>query len=392
MKGKKVKLGDYIDTLKGFAFKSAKYTSNGTPIVRASNFTFESISYDDIRYYSNEDALQYNKYRLSPFDVLVQTVGSWQYNPASVVGKVVCVPTTFAGALLNQNIVKLSPMDNQSLDNRFLYYRLKNNDFKQHNLGNAVGAANQASITLDTIKAFTFNLPSIESQRRIANILSAYDDLIGNNQKQIQLLEEAALRIYKEWFVNLHFPGYEHTPIVDGMPVKWKHGILSDIVSFRRGKTITKDKTEKGIVPVVAGGIEPAYYHNKANTVSPLITISASGANAGFTRMYYEDVWASDCSVLDSSDTERLYFVYAYLINSKEQIKNLQRGAAQPHVYPKDINALQLLLPMDELIQDYCSLISEYYNKIACLNKIVKYAIDARDKLLPKLMSGEIEV
>ena len=125
MKWEKVKLGDYIDTLKGFAFKSAKYTMEGIPIVRASNFTKDSISYDNIKYYSKEDANEYIKYRLTPFDVLVQTVGSWQNNPASVVGKVVCVPTSFSGALLNQNIVKLSPLDNECLDNRFLFYRLK---------------------------------------------------------------------------------------------------------------------------------------------------------------------------------------------------------------------------------------------------------------------------
>ena len=235
-------------------------------------------------------------------------------------------------------------------------------------------------------------MPPIEIQRRIADILSTYDDLIENNHKQIKLLEEAAMRLYKEWFINLRFPGYENTIIANDVPEGWKLGILSDIAAFRRGKTITKDKTETGMIPVVAGGLEPAYYHSKANTVSPLITISASGANAGYTRIYYEDVWASDCSVLDNSETEKLFFIYAFLANSKEQIKNLQRGAAQPHVYPKDINALKLLIPTDELTQEYCSIVSAFFGEIACFKKNIKYATDARDKFLPKLMRGEIEV
>lgn len=130
------------------------------------------------------------------------------------------VPCFLEGALLNQNAVKLIPNDN--VVNDFLFYRLKTDEFKGHVIGEARGAANQASITLDTIKSFSFLCPPIETQRRIASILSAYDDLIENNQKQIKLLEEAAQRLYKEWFVDLHFPGWEETKIVDGVPEGWE--------------------------------------------------------------------------------------------------------------------------------------------------------------------------
>lgn len=242
---------------------------------------------------------------------------------------------------------------------------------------------------LSTIK---FPAPPIEVQDRIVAILSVYDDLIENNKKQIKLLEEAAQRLYKEWFVDLRFPGYEDTPIVDGVPEGWKSGILGDLAMFKRGKTITKAQVEDGEVPVVAGGLEPAYYHNEANTIAPVITVSGSGANAGFTRLYNVNVFASDCSFADSKTTPYLFFVYCFLKENKATLDALQKGAAQPHVYAKDINALKLIVPTKNKLKLYCEFASTYFDKMKILQKQIELLSQARDRLLPKLMSGEIEV
>ncbi len=230
----------------------------------------------------------------------------------------------------------------------------------------------------------------LEQQQKIAGILSAYDDLIEINRKQIKLLEEAAQKLYKEWFVKLNFPGHENVKIVDGVPEGWKKGVLSDIGEFKRGKTITKDQTAQGSVPVVAGGLEPAYYHNDANTETPVITVSGSGANAGFTRLYYEKVWASDCSFLDISKCENLYFIYCVLKSSTDLINNLQKGAAQPHVYAKDLNALQVVIPIDIVFDNFSKVVSPYFDKIKSLQNQIQLLQSARDKLLPRLMNGDI--
>ena len=323
---KKVKLGECISTKKGFAFKSALYTNSGVPVVRVSDFTLDSVSDKELVYYPQTEKDSYCEYVLNTGDILIQTVGSWQYNPNSVVGKVVRVPYYHKGSLLNQNIVKIIP--NKDYNNAFLFYRLKCRDFAGHVIGEARGAANQASITLDTIKNFRFDCPPIEIQHRIASILSRYDSLIENYQKQIKLLEEAAQRLYKEWFVDLHFPGHENTKTVDGVPEGWTPSLLGQLAEFKRGKTITKKDAIEGDIPVVAGGLEPAYYCNKSNTAERVITISGSGANAGFTRMYFEKVWASDCSFVDASVTPFLHFVYCYLKDNKTTIDNMQKGAA----------------------------------------------------------------
>lgn len=250
----------------------------------------------------------------------------------------------------------------------------------------------RASLKNEDLLGLSVVLPPIELQRKIADILSTYDDLIENNQKQIKLLEEAAQRLYKEWFVDLRFPGYENTPIVDRVPEGWRKGTLGEIAPFKRGKTITREQIEKGNIPVVAGGLEPAYYHNESNTVAPVITVSGSGANAGFSRLYNEDVFASDCSFVDSKTTPYVFFVYCFLKDKKRSIDALQKGAAQPHVYAKDINAMRLVVPNENILVSFCNITSPLFEKIRMLQKQIEDSTKARDRLLPKLMSGEIEV
>ncbi len=387
---KKVKLGECITTKKGFAFKSALYTPKGVPVVRVSDFTLNSITDKDLVYYPVSEYNNYKDYVLTEKDILVQTVGSWQYNPNSVVGKVVRVPYYHQGSLLNQNIVKIIPIE--CLDKDYLYYRIKCVDFSGYVIGEARGAANQASITLDTIKRFAFLLPPKDVQERIGATLSRYDSLIENYQKQIKLLEESAQRLYKEWFIDLRFPGHENTKIVDGVPEGWEKAYLGTLVEFKRGKTITKKETVEGHIPVVAGGLEPAYYCNKFNTSEHVITISGSGANAGYTRMYFEKVWASDCSFADSSMTPYLHFVFCFLHDNKTIIDNMQKGAAQPHVYAKDINLMEICIPTENVLKSFEERASKYFDTISSLQSQIRHLTEARDRLLPKLMSGEIKV
>ena len=167
---------------------------------------------------------------------------------------------------------------------------------------------------------------------------------------------------------------------------------LSEIVTFKRGKTITKAQTIEGNIPVVAGGLEPAYYHNEANTTAPVITVSGSGANAGFARMYFEDVFASDCSFADSGSTQYLFFVYCFLKENKSQLDALQKGSAQPHVYAKDINAMVMKSIPKQRLEQFCGIVKPYFEMMGNLEKQSKSAVEARDRLLPKLMSGEIEI
>lgn len=247
-------------------------------------------------------------------------------------------------------------------------------------------------LTIKMLHDLDIPLPNMKEQKWIVDILGTIDDLIENNQKQIKLLEEAAQRLYKEWFVNLCFPGHENVRIVDGVPEGWHSGRLIEIAEFRRGKTITKSQVTEGRVPVVAGGLEPAYFHNEANTVAPVVTVSGSGANAGFSRLYFEDVYASDCSYIDINTTNDVFYVSCFLKANKYQLDALQKGSAQPHVYAKDINAMEMLIPTPEILNAFCKITTPIYSNIGILQKQNHSASEARDRLLPKLMSGEIEL
>ena len=281
---------------------------------------------------------------------------------------------------------------NENYDNEYVYYLIKNflPGLKAYNLGTASGREYVSKSNFEKIELVAEQ--DQEIQKKIGIILSRYDSLIENYQKQIKLLEEAAQRLYKEWFVDLRFPGHENTKIVDGVPEGWTPSQLGQLAEFKRGKTITKKDVIDGDIPVVAGGLEPAYYCNKSNTAERVITISGSGANAGFTRMYFEKVWASDCSFVDASVTPFLHFVYCYLKANKTTIDNMQKGAAQPHVYAKDINSLSICIPIESVLKSFEEKVSNYFDTTASLQSQLRLLTEARDRLLPKLTNGEMEI
>ena len=341
------------------------------------------IHYDNARQITEDDFLDTDKRtKLSPNDILVTNSGT--------IGRMALVKdvpetrrTTFqkSVAIVKPNTDKVLPI--------YLYYLLQS---KVYDFVNSSNGAAQKNLLLSTMREFDLEIEDDKNtQHRIATILSRYDSLIENYQKQIKLLEEAAQRLYKEWFVDLHFPGHENTKIVDGVPEGWEKKKLGDLAEFKRGKTITTKEIIEGPIPVVAGGLEPAYYCNKSNTAERVITVSGSGANAGFTRMYFEKVWASDCSFIDASTTPFLHFVYCYLKDNKTTIDNMQKGAAQPHVYVKDINTLAICIPTESVLKSFEEKASKYFDTISSLQSQIHLLTEARDRLLPKLMSSEIE-
>ena len=141
---------------------------------------------------------------------------------------------------------------------------------------------------------------------------------------------------------------------------------------------------------MVAGGLSPAYYHDTANAVGPVITVSASGANAGYVNLYHEDIWASDCSYISKTSTESLYYFYLLLTSKQKEIFGFQRGAAQPHVYPKDLQRLPLDAPTETIVELFEESVSYNFCQVRVLLEQNKLLAQARDLLLPRLMNGEL--
>ena len=384
MMWEKVKIGDVYEGLYDGPHATPPTSDDGAIFLGISNITKDGhIDLSDIKYINENDLPKWTK-RVTPKG------GDIVFSYEATLNLYAIIPDDFWGCL-GRRMALIRP-DETKAHGKYLYYYFFSEEWRSTVSSHIITGATVDRIPIAKFPKFIISLPPMEKQHKIANILSNYDDLIVNNKKQIKLLEEAAQRLYKEWFVDLRFPGYEDVEIVDGIPEGWAEGTLGDIAFFKRGKTITKASVHEGSVPVVAGGLEPAYYHNKSNTVAPVITVSGSGANAGFTRLYNVDVFASDCSFADSQSTEYLYFAYCFLKANMSQMQALQKGSAQPHVYAKDINALELLIPHENILNQFCGIVAPLWGKIGLLQRQIPQAKQARDRLLPKLMSGKLEV
>lgn len=205
-------------------------------------------------------------------------------------------------------------------------------------------------------------------------------------------LEQQAQALYKSWFVD--FEPFKDGKFVESelgmIPEGWRVGILGELNSFKRGKNLLSKDAAHGEIPVVAGGMEPSCYHNIANTHAPVITISASGANAGYMRLYHTDVWASDCSYIDSS-SQNVLFTYCFLRANERLLRHAQTGAVQPHVKPSDVNNFKAIIAPQYIIDDFQINISSMFKEIK--NRLAENSLLAKEReiLLPKLMSGEID-
>lgn len=272
----------------------------------------------------------------------------------------------------------------------YLYYYMKANLDYIKLFGTGATFPEISGKTMGKIKVEIFK--SLDVQHRIASILSTYDSLIENNTKRISLLEKMAENLYKEWFVRFRFPGHENVEMENGLPKGWKRGSLSDVCEFKRGKNITSSEMQEGNVPVISAGLEPSGYHSCSNVKGVNVTMSSSGANAGYIAIHYSDIWAADCSYIEESTTGNIYYVYELLNNIRTVINNFQRGAAQPHVYPKDVNRIKLILPSKELMLKANGRLEIMHKEIYNLQKQNSLLARQRDLLLPRLMSGKLEV
>ena len=286
---------------------------------------------------------------------------------------------------LGQRTVLIRP-NKEYVSPDFLTYFLLAPQQQYGLLGTANGAT-VAHVNLPTIRDLEIDLPPLKAQLRIANILSAYDDLIENNRKQIKLLEEAAQRLYKEWFVDLRFPGHEHTKIVNGVPKGWEKRLLGDIVEVKYGKD--HKSIPDGLIPVYGSG----GFMRKCNQIlfdgeSVLIPrkgslnniIYVDGAFWTVDTMFYTRMKLSNAGI----------FVYFFIKSFDMYSMNI--GAAVPSMTTNILNALDIIVPSSITLEQFQSTTKMYFHKIERLQKQIETAMRARDRLLPKLMSGEVEV
>ena len=251
----------------------------------------------------------------------------------------------------------------------------------------------RASLANGDLLNMEVELPKKDVQLRIATILSRYDSLIENYQKQIKLLEEAAQRLYKEWFVDLHFPGYENTKIVDGVPEGWEKKIITDVFDFKYGKILpTKEFVENGPIPVYGASKQIGNY-TKANCFEPKVLVGSRG-NAGYVHRTIENkTYVTNNSFIVNPLEKFIHMKLPFIFESLKMLDFVAicTGAAQPQLTLNSISSLKYTVPTRELIINYCDITTRYFENIAIAYNQICLLTEARDRLLPKVLSGEIK-
>lgn len=315
----------------------------------------------------------------------------------------------YPNATYNGFTKRLRPIDNKRILPEYIGYYLRCNEFRNKFIAFST-MTTRASLRNEDLLSIKVPVPPLETQRRIADILSAYDDLIENNRKQIKLLEEAAQRLYKEWFVDLRFPGHEHTRIVDGVPEGWKIRAVSDFGKVVTGKTPSTSKPEyyDGNIPFVT-------IPDMHNTIFPLSTekhLSEQGANMQKSKFLPPNSVMVSCiatvglvsitsqqcqtnqqinSVVLKNEID-LYFLYFAMKRIKSLLDGVgSNGATMTNVNKMKFENINILYPESHLINCFFEFSMPVFRKILILSKENLQLQQVRDRLLPKLMSGEVK-
>lgn len=382
MEMKTVKLADICDLSSSKRIFRSEYVPCGVPFYRSKEIIqrangeiiTEPLFISEERYKEIKD----NYGVPHEGDILLTAVGT--------IGKIWIVDKT-KFYFKDGNLIRLSNFVVEKIDPQFLYYKLLSKKCNAELSNLALGAA-QSALTLDKLREFSIDIPNIEVQKKVAKTISAYDEMIDNCKRQIALLEEAAQRLYREWFVDLRFPGHESTPIGDnGLPEGWSRSTLRDFLSIKSGKD--HKVLQSGNIPVYGSGGRMRYgdkaIYDKASILIPRKgslnnILLVEGGFWTIDTMFYTEI----------KDENTIYFTYLQIKDWDLYAQNI--GAAVPSMNTTILYSKEMIQPSIEIIGLFNSIIKPYYSQIFTLNHRLEYLIEAKGRLIPRLISGQIEI
>ena len=385
-----VVLNDVCELIVDCPHSTAYDEGTGYPLVRTPNIGRGRIIYSGMHRVCEEVYNKRNARAIPQTNDLIFAREATAGNVALIQeGEKVC---------LGQRTVLIRP--NANLVNpAFLTYHLLAPE-QQYKLLSTANGATVAHVNMPTIRNLKLSLPPLATQHRIATILSRYDSLIENYQKQIKLLEEAAQRLYKEWFVDLRFPGHENTKIVDGVPEGWEKKRLIDLVDVQYGyafdgKLFNSSGEGMPILRIrnIPDGITSDYTTEEAQDC---YIVHNGDIVVGMDGIFHINSWSGGdaylvqraCSFRPKEECMKGFIFQAI----QEPIKFFEKtlvGATVAHLGKKHIDSIELCIPKNfELYKPF----SKFYNQRQGLLSQIRLLTEARDRLLPKLMSGEINV
>jgi type I restriction enzyme, S subunit len=419
---KNVKLEEVAEFTNGGAWNSKEYTDYGISIVQVTNISNNTIDLDQCKYLPCESFEKYKKHMLFEGDLVIATVGSHPTQPNSVVGRAAIIPKFAQGSLLNQNAVRLSPK-NKDLDKKYLGQLGKSQLFRNYIIACARGSANQVRMSIGLLKEMDIFLPPLHVQRTIASILSNYDDLIENNTRRIEILEQMAKLIYEEWFVKFRFPGHENVKMVPSelgeIPEGWKVRKIKDISEITKGMSYKSENlVDEGGCAFVnlkcinrgggfryeglkrfKGKFKERHAVNQDDIVIAVTDMTQNreiiSRPARIPKMDEETILISmDLVKITPKNNDLKIWLYALLKYSQfgETLKDFANGVNVLHLSTENMLEYVFLLPDSKLITKYTETVCNFYKIVDNFELKNQNLRKTRDLLLPKLISGEIDV
>lgn len=373
-------IGAIADVEGGYAFSSKSFLTSGIyQIIKMSNLYGDSLDLERSAAFLDGLTEQEQHYLLKPFEIMLTltgTTGKRDYGYSYMV-------TNEKNLLLNQRVGRLIVRSNSCPS--YIFRQLRSSCFlKQFFNVSKGGTGNQTNVGTQDVAAMLIPLPPIAEQNAIAAALSDFDSFID---KLNQLI--AKKHDLKQATMQQLLTGQTRLP---GFSEEWEVKRLGDVVEIRKGQLITERDAIHGGIPVIAGGKKPSYFHNQPNRVGKTITVSASGASAGYVAFFDSPIFASDCSTISESKTYSIEFIYFQLLLKQDEIYRAQTGGAQPHIHAVDLMPLEVGM---------CSL--EEQAAIAVVLSDIDAELDAleirRDKnralkqgLMQELLTGRIRL
>ena len=381
---KRTPLANYCEVFSGYPFKSSGFTDDpcDIPLVKGENVGQGEILWDISKRWSRQAADELERYKLVSGDVVLAMDRPWV--PAGL--KFAKITESAPEAFLVQRVARLRGRGGLVQD--FLPHLIASPSFVAYvkNIGRGVGVPH---ISGKEIGAFEFLLPPEPVQRQIGFILSAYDDLIENNRRRMALLEESTRLLYREWFVRLHFPGHEHTSIVDGVPQGWERGPLEGAMVLQRGFDLPTQNRQDGTVPIY-GSTGILGYHDKAKAAAPGVVTGRSGT-LGKVQYVAEDYWPLN-TALWVNEFKRVPPLFALFLLREMDLRKYNGGASVPTLDRKSVHRVEVLIPTSLLLRLFDEFAADVFAQIKNLDVQNQKLRAARDLLLPRLMSGEIVI
>ncbi|NSW83024.1 MAG: restriction endonuclease subunit S [Syntrophothermus sp.] len=377
-----VTIGEIADVKGGKRLPKGTHIQNeptAHPYIRVVDLTDYGVDRTNVKYISNSTYERIKQYTISSEDLYISIAGT--------IGRVGIVPKCLSGANLTENAAKITNI-NKDFDIQFLLYCLRSPQGQAEIASKIVGTS-QPKLALFRIKEIKVPRIPLQTQRKIAAILSAYDDLIENNNRRIRILEEVAQLLYREWFVKFRFPGYERVRMVDSelgpIPEGWEVKKLGDVLELAYGKALKKNERRKGTIPVF-GSSGVIGYHDEYLVKGPGIIVGRKG-NVGSVFWSNENFYPIDTVFYVITELNLPYCYYALkeqnFINNDSAVPGLSRNQAYLN---------RIVVPTQEILQKYNDHINPIFSQLYLLDKKNLILRRTRDLLLPKLISGELNV